>query len=998
MFLLPTLQPIRRNTLWLLLLIFLVTSQTSAQPQGMALGHITSQNGLSHDMVLNLGRDTAGYVWMGTYDGLTRYDGRYCVVYRNIPGDSTSLPDNRIRGITCEPGGRMWVATNKGLAWFDAAKRTFHSINIQPPEGTAKSSMSALAFDGKGHGWSVGSGYLLKLNLKTFEQTFYDMRKAYTAMTQTFVDGKGRVWVMVDGYLFLFNDKTQKAEPFDVSGKSSHGGVSMATRLGADLQGNFWISTWGHGMMKFDETQNKFWDYPDGLDAVISFSFDKHPEYGDLMWVGVGDKLGVVRLKDTTVHYFTTDPREPYGHNAHTVYDLMRDHSTGVVWVATNFGVEKYDPGELKFARHFLDKNIYQGDQVAAHDVYESRTVPGRFYIQVWNKGLLVWDRPTDMYRALDSKTSVYHLILDSKNRCWLGKEGSVDVVDPDNFRTLRTVKFSRVPGRPAKAIFLVEDGSGAIWVGTNNDGMARIDPVTFTVQWIDLEGIPNQDKLRIWRMYTDPKKRLLLCTDELGFFRYDPATGKTDDQYAKGKLPIYVTDLVFDRNHHLWVCAEGVWRFDENDRVVDTLTLRDGLRHKTCNSIEVDAQNRIWISTYNGVHRYDPVSKTFDVFTAADGLIENFTENHMRTLSTGELFVGFQSGFNIARTERLPVNRTPPRVWLNGVSVLNKPIEWEPGRPIVLYPGENVVTFDFSVIQFTQSDKNRLIYKLEGFDKTWQDLPQTPITYTNLDGGRYTLHVRARTGEGVESSNELAIPLQVIPPFTRSRWFIPLLLLLGIGIISAIGYYRLLQRRKLSEIRTRIARDLHDDIGSGLSSIRFFSEVVKNQVGATHPESAPLLERMSDNAHILADNMRDIVWAIGGKHDEIDDLVSRIREFALHLCESRNIRFDDQLPQELPKRRLRPDQVRNIYLIAKEAVNNAAKYGNATTIGVRLELNRSDISLAVTDDGIGFDTNSEAAGNGLHNMRQRAAEIGGTLVIKSEVGKGTRVSLVVKS
>jgi len=328
---------------------------------------------------------------------------------------------------------------------------------------------------------------------------------------------------------------------------------------------------------------------------------------------------------------------------------------------------------------------------------------------------------------------------------------------------------------------------------------------------------------------------------------------------------------------------------------------------------------------------------------------------------------------------------------------VLNKPVPWRMGEPVVLQPGDNVVSFDFSAPSYTQPEKTVLAYKLEGFDPDWVETRQNTITYTNLDGGKYTLLVKARNGDGFWSREVMRVPLRVIPPFRKTIWFRLLILALAGGVIGLIAWNRLEQRLQLEKIRRRIARDLHDDMGSTLSSIRFFSEVAQTQIETDQAQAKTLLQRIGQSAAALSEAMQDIVWAINARYDNLDDLAARMREFGLRIGEARGIRFRDEISSTFSLRHLRPDQRRNIYLIFKEALNNAAKYSECSEIRVRMELNRSKLMLEIKDDGKGFDPDAVQPGNGLTNMRQRAAEIGGELDLKTSPGQGVQIELVVE-
>jgi signal transduction histidine kinase len=215
-------------------------------------------------------------------------------------------------------------------------------------------------------------------------------------------------------------------------------------------------------------------------------------------------------------------------------------------------------------------------------------------------------------------------------------------------------------------------------------------------------------------------------------------------------------------------------------------------------------------------------------------------------------------------------------------------------------------------------------------------------------------------------------------------------------AIIFFIVYgYRKQQRRRLEKIRNRIATDLHDDMGSTLSSIRIFSDVAKKQI-EEKPETVQLLDRISNNATSLSENMQDIIWTIRSDNDTLEDLVSKMREFGLRVCDAKHIGFNTIVSQSFKASRLSLEQRRNLYLIFREALNNAVKYAECSQIDLILNLKSRFLKMELNDNGKGFDMDKIKRGNGLNNLEKRAKEIGGQITIKSEPGKGTCINLMV--
>lgn len=979
----------------------LVSTLLSAQPEGVALRHINTDDGLSHNHVICTVKDTQGFMWFGTADGLTRFDGKRCTVFRTVKGDTNSLSHNGINGLSLDPLGRMWVATTDGLCWWDYENRNFRRLNFRLPGWRNSVGLWALSFDRNGSGWAVADSFLLRLDCRTFKITFYPLPDRLQGVSFTFADSKGRIWVNAVGNVYQFFPEDQRFE-FKFGKKDKDPKKRYFAGIFAeDEHGRVWCTSWGRGLFLLNEQTGNFDDYEDGSVIATSLLFDRHPDAGPIVWLGGGIYgLYWLMLRDGKDVQFMRFHEEPFSHNNTAVNHFYKDPETGIVWLATLAGVEKYDPNDLKFTRIILPDTITPDQFNGISGIVRDPRVNDRYWITIWGKGMVEWNRREKTFRHYSQlkKTKGLHsdemfdILCDKKGKLWIAEYGCVQEFDPvtRRFRTFRPV--FPTPGVNHKVLEILEGHDGRIWFGSNYEGLYWLDPVSGHIEHVKLDG----KKHYISVLKQDDRGRVLFGVDG-GFFRYDPALDTYEHLLQNDSIRYACLDFAFDRNKRLWVATnKGLLRLDDSCRIEFALTTDNGLPNNNVYCIEIDLEDRMWMSTSNGLVRYYPPTGTVNVYRRADGLFNNDLMEAFRILSRGELFIGFDNTFNLANTSRLPMNPHPPRVALTEVLVLNKPVHWRLGETIVLHPGENVVTFDFAALNFTQPEKTVLVYKLEGFGGDWAETRQNTITYTNLDGGEYTLLVRARNGDGIWSRETLRVQLQVIPPFTKTVWFRLLLVALIAGIVGLIAWYRQQQRLQLEAIRQRIARDLHDDMGSTVSSIRFFSEVVQGQLLENQTSAQSLLSRISHSAANLSEAIQDIVWSINASHDNLDDLAARMREFGLKISEARNIHFHADIPASFPSIPLRPDTRRNIYLIFKEAINNAAKYSECTEITVKMLLERRNLLFEIKDNGKGYDPATVQYGNGVANMRQRAAEIKGKLEVQTAPGEGVRIMLEV--
>jgi signal transduction histidine kinase len=295
--------------------------------------------------------------------------------------------------------------------------------------------------------------------------------------------------------------------------------------------------------------------------------------------------------------------------------------------------------------------------------------------------------------------------------------------------------------------------------------------------------------------------------------------------------------------------------------------------------------------------------------------------------------------------------------------------------------------------MNFSQSKKNIFGFWLEGYDSTWRYTNERVLSLMNLEAGTHKLHVKASNNDGVWS-NESVYTIKVNPYFQHTIWFKLLLAALASILFLVLMFYRKQQRKRLEKIRNRIATDLHDDMGSTLSSIRIFSDVAKKQIEEVKPETVQLLDRISNNATSLSENMQDIIWTIRSDNDTLEDLVSRMREFGLRVCDAKHIRFNTIVSQSFKASKLSLEQRRNLYLIFREALNNAVKYAESTQIDLILNLKGRFLKMELNDNGKGFDQQSTKKGLGFNNIVNRVEFYQGSVHLTSAEGKGCNLQV----
>lgn len=522
------------------------------------------------------------------------------------------------------------------------------------------------------------------------------------------------------------------------------------------------------------------------------------------------------------------------------------------------------------------------------------------------------------------------------------------------------------------------------------------------------------------------PDSSLWMATVD-GLLNLNPRTGAWREFHNDPKDPTSLPgDLLFsvcmdpdEPQRYVWVDVrgQGLAKLEISTGKFRRYTTKDGLPDDVIYGILLDAHHNLWISTNQGLCRLDPRTGATRNFTKADGLAGNeFNRYGAEKSPDGRFFFAGVDGYTSFDPEDFYTDAKPSPTVITGLRLANKEVETGrftlPGEDAPLLPNaieylseltlpydQRMIAFTLACMDHTAPGKNRFRYILEGFDKEWVELGTAhEATFTNLDPGTYTFRVQGRNSEEVWDEKGAAITLIITPPWWGTWWFRIGAALLFAGTLYAFYRYRLAQAVKVVQVRERIARDLHDEIGSTLSSVQLYSAVAQRKTEGQHAEAHELLGRITESTTSVLEAMNDIVWAVNAENDDMAHVVQRMNSYAERLADVRECALRFEVQEGIAAQPLGMTQRKNLYLIFKEALNNAVKYSECKNLLIELRKDGPGFLLRVADDGIGFEVDlkrtDNLGGNGLGNMRRRAAEMRGKLQVRSAPGKGTTVEL----
>ena len=815
--------------------------------------HLTIEDGLSQNAGLAIFQDSRGYLWIGTQDGLNRYDGYGFKIYKHDPDDPNSLSHNSILSMGEDKNGSLWVGTwGGGLNRYDPATETFTPYLPDPedPASLSDGTIYSIKSDSNGNLWIATLAGLDRYNSETdtFEHFKNDPNDPNSlssdAVSYIFEDSNRQLWIGtgaggVEGSglnRFDPSSGTFTRYQHDDSDPESLASNNVASIVEAP-DGAFWIATGGFslrgaGLDNFDPQTGKVKHFKHDLQNEHSLSGDDvmslwlDPD--GALWIGTWAN-GLSRMSLADPGYFSryqNDPFFPDSLSGDEVWSLFRDRS-GILWVGTSHsGINKLpsNAGQFSLYRNNPGNPASLGANAIGAFAEDKR---GNIWVATWGGGL-------DRFNPADGTFTHYHhdpenpnslsddlfmdVYVDPYNMVWAGTLGKgLNHLNPATGRATHYLHDPENPNSLADdniAAFLPDKNRG-LWVGTFG-GVSLFDPNTdsFTNYSNDPANPSSLSSNTVVSLYLDSNNILWIGTWGGGLNQLDlndprqndPKTAtltryihNADDSNSLSEDSVWTIHETADG--YIWLGTQlGLNRLDPRTGEFKHYTEKNGLPNNVVLGILEDGDGNLWLTTNNGLAEFDPRTETFTHYDTSDGLQSNeFNSIAYFKSADGTMYVGGINGFNLFRPEDIKPNPVAPQVVVTRFDVFNESqhVDLTGRTPIELSYQQDVISFEFSAFDFQAPQKNQYAYKLEGFDDDWiQSGNRRYVTYTNLPGGNYVFRVKASNSDGVWNENGISIPVTITPPFWQTWWFIGSLVV-GLGMLLAGGF-----RYRLSTIR----------------------------------------------------------------------------------------------------------------------------------------------------------------------------------------------------
>lgn len=972
----------------------------------------TVADGLLRDSVYKIKQDAQGFLWFCTPEGISRFDGYR---FTNFTTDD-GLPDRHVNDFLQTRDGTIYLATDGGLARLNPTGVRGSSdspvFTVFRPEGPALHKFQVLLEDIESRVFCGTSNGLYIFAGNEFERLPLGNATQGPEISDLISASDGTVWVASAGSGLFYSSERGSVEFESVDELSGTNIPSIFQTPDGELWAGLRPGRRG-GLCRLSLADrhprlDRCYTSLDGLpsDWVTDVLEDKNDRLwiattrGLCAWQGEG-KQSVCRNYKSENELCDLD-----------VWSLFDDKDSNL-WVGSRCGLKELSGSGFTYFTeqdglgHGIINSIFEN---ASGDLFASVTT---------DKGRIISRYDGVKFSAFSPRLSepvAYFgwgwkqtVLQDSSGSWWIPTGSGLFRSPPaSDVRSLESIAAKRVdfPFKASEIFRVYEDSFSNIWVATTG--------LTSELWHWDRKG-------NSWNDYTadigiGPGRIATAFVEEPGGTIWIGTGSDSGDtaliRYRDGKFRVFtkadsdlignwIRDLYVDDNHRLWVAdtASSLLRIDDTkpDKLdITRYSTTNGLSSNGVYCVTGDAFGRIYAGTGRGLDRLDPTSGFVENFTTFDGLPDSTVEECYRDKQN---VLWFGTGRGLARfAPEAGRTRLSPTLLVTGLRVNGAArsisILGERNIPrIDLDASQRSITVDFVGLGATLGERLRYEYRLN--DSEWAPTNERTLNFADLRSGGYTLAVRATTRDAIVSDAPATVTFSIASPVWQRWWFILLALSLVALAMYVIYRSRVGKLLELERTRTRIATDLHDDIGSNLSKIALLSELVRMKLTNGSEENRKMLATIADVSRSTVESMRDIVWSINPHRDSVLEMTRRMREHAEDALVPQGVAVHFDTGESNMDNAVSMDVRRELFLIFKEAVSNTARHSECNSVDIRFAASGGRITMDVTDNGVGFDASSPPQSNGLSNMRARAERIGADFEITSEPGSGTTVSVL---
>ncbi|HEY0548379.1 MAG TPA: two-component regulator propeller domain-containing protein [Verrucomicrobiae bacterium] len=949
-----------------------------------------TDSGLPQSSVMSMVQTRDGYLWLGTFNGLARFDGIRFTVFDE--SNTQGLKDSRIVHVFEDSAANLWIGT--ATAGTVLMKQGRITAPAELSTGGVERRLIAAAEDAEGAVWLyLANGDLWRYYRERFTPHVLPAREPSQPLT-IFKETNGPLWVATGRRQFSVGSPPKDSGTLE---------LPIEKELAA-----------GALVLIVPSRRGGYWRLANL--SIQKWETDHFKTVGEYRWFGSQPSAGCEDLEGNLIvgteraGVFIVTPAGEVT-SLSTTNNLSRDgirsvmvDREGTLWVGTDGG------GLNRVKRRPFDTLEAVWDWTVWSVTEDAE---GGLWIASNGNGVGYWQ--SNSFQVVPGLANAYvkSIFADRRGRVWAGTLGGLHV--------FRNGRFDLVVSPEANLSVVQaihQDRWDRMWFGTGT-GLLRLESNTWK-RFTARDGLSSED---ITAVADDASGEIWIGTRRGGLNRL--REGKITAVPQAGQMQADISGLYEDKEGALWIATfgAGLGRFQHGKWT--HYTRRDGLASHKLSYLTEDGEGNLWIGSIHGVLRIS--KKALNDFAA--GSIQSIpcrTYGKTDGLPSHECTAGSQPGpcrdregklwFPTIRglasidPKRLKPNMIPPLVtidsiWVDDELLTNAPAAGAP-RTVVLRPRQERLAIQYSSLNLGAPDRARFRYWLEGEEKAWTETSDTRVGY-RLDPGEYRFQVTACNEDGVWNRAGSTLAVIVQPPFWRTWWFYGasaggLLALVG-GIVHYLSTQKLQrqlvllkQKEALEKERARIARDIHDQVGASLTQVALLGELVETDKDLPDEVQAHA-KQISQTARDTTHSLDEIVWTVNPSNDTLEGLVNYICKHAQDFLRVAGLRYRLEVPEQLPALPMTPEVRHNVFLASKEAVTNIVRHAKATAAWIRLRLDSSSFTLEIEDNGCGIaDPDAPSVRNGLRNMRKRMDDIGGTFSIGRGKEGGALVRLTV--
>jgi len=952
--------------------------------QKYAFTHYDIEDGLLESQVNSLTLDHEHRLWIATYGGACRFDGKEFIAYTRQNG----LPTNFVDCVFTGKDDNQWFGTQNGLVKLVNKKL----IPIKLPDSLDNRRVRNIVQDGGGNIWAGIGGRLFRVTRDTVKlQWVQDTIKRHLTCVAT--DESGRLYASIyqKGLYYLDGKHWVKVVDYPANQHSFYVARILFDRNRLFLQTYTSVYTVENGKLMPFEAK-----------AIASISNNSYLLCTTLdadgnLWIGT--TIGAYSIKNHQVTHFTA----LNGLTDNAIADVYRDAGNNLWFATQGNGLYRYQGDQFVI----LDRS--QG--MSANEVVMgiSKDKKGNILLGIDGGGLMRYDGKNlssiNLHQHDPELKRIQYLYTDSKGTLWIGTH--------DGLWQYNGNTAERVPELVNYAVNgIIEDYSGTLWITTPSGCFF----------------IKNGETRHVANFYRFSSSIVELGRDSVLIGTNDGVALLVNKQWVKGfKVNALRTSAVFcmmkyKDNIVFGTDDRGIFAWDRHNGEVKNYGLKDGLNSNTIYSLVTDSNGVVWVGTGRGVNRlsFDDEKHLFSVTggSSKKSLILESNQN-AAFYADNKVWIGTTKGAVIYNANSKQDKPAAPYVTIQVARVVpqvGSSIGWlnstELNDGATLSHDQNHMAIWFRGVDLKDPDNISYSYKLVGLDSSYSaPVTNDVVDYPSLPPGKYTFEVKAISANGTPSENTASFSFTITPAFYQTASF----RLIGIAFFVLLGFIlqNYLQRSKAKRqkiieatkreesirIRQQTAEDFHDELGNKLTRITVLSEILGTKMDQDQNDQKKLLEQIRQNASSLYNGTKDILWALDPKSDNLFEILNHIRDFGNELFLDTAIEFEfNGIDESLNKVKLPMEYSRNIPMIFKELLNNTLKHAHATRVIINVDhIQKDELQITLSDNGCGFTKNGSFKGQGINNIITRTKRIGGDIDINSEKGRGTFVELTVR-